>query len=244
MEKNLLFFNIIGNGNSQFKRNRILQLISISLLTLSIILALKFLVLLLFPTLSYEYYEMTIIIGSCLAVNISASLILYKYQMLLQILEDRLESKADNLQSAIKNLKQERKDSLHFAAGLQQSEEKYQALTDHVSEGILLLDVEGHLLQANRKLRYVLGFSETDLLSKTLKQIFPEEERRRTGTALENVLQTGIAELADSWLIGRDRQRIPIDFACHKVNCAGKTVIQGVFTFKELPEPRPAAMNS
>jgi PAS domain S-box-containing protein len=244
MENNLLLLKLFGNDNAQIKKNRVLQLISISLLTLSIILAFKFFVLLIFPGLSYEYYEMTIIIGSCLAVNISASIILYRYQLLLQQLEDRLELKTDNLHSVIKNLRQEREDCRLIAAGLQQSEEKYQALMEHVSDGILLLDEAGNLLQANQKLQKLLGFSETELLSKTLKQIVPQEERQRTASALEIATQTGAADLADSWIIGRDHQKIPVALACQKLDCAGKTVIQGVFTFRELPKPRPAAMNS
>jgi PAS domain S-box-containing protein len=187
---------------------------------------------------------MTIIIGSCLAVNISASLILYKYRLVLEQLEDRLELKTDNLHNVIKNLKQEREDCRRLAAGLQQRDEQYRALMNQVNEGVLLLDAEGNLLQANRKLQELLRLSEADLLSKTWAQLFPAEEGRRTAAALAQVVATGAAKLTASWIIGPDRQRIPVALACHKVNCAGKPVIQGVFTFMEPTEPRPVILAS
>src|SRR5208337_5217339 len=101
MEKNFMHLNIFGNNASQIKRNRVLQLISISLFTISIILCFSLLIHLLFPSISPGYYEMTIMISSCLAVNLAASLILYKYQSLLANIEYRLGIKADNLNNVI-----------------------------------------------------------------------------------------------------------------------------------------------
>ena len=84
METNFMHLDIFGNNRSQIKRKRVLQLISISLFTLSVILSFKLLINLLFPSISPGYYEITTMISSCLAVNLAASLILYKYQSLLE----------------------------------------------------------------------------------------------------------------------------------------------------------------
>ncbi len=108
MEKNFMPINIFGNNSNQIKRNRVLQFISISLFTLSVILSFSLLIHLLFPSISPGYYEMTIMISSCLAVNLAASLILYKYQSLLENTEYRLGIKADNLNNVIKQFKLER----------------------------------------------------------------------------------------------------------------------------------------
>ncbi len=78
--RNFLHIDIIGKNNNQNKPNKMLYLISVSLFTLSVIFSCRLLMHLLLPSISREYYEMTIIISSCLAVNIAASLIVYKYE--------------------------------------------------------------------------------------------------------------------------------------------------------------------
>ncbi len=57
------------------------------------------------PTFKSEYHEMTVIIASCLAVNLTASLIFYKLQSVMRLLEGRLESKVDNLDKTIRDFK-------------------------------------------------------------------------------------------------------------------------------------------
>ncbi len=90
MEKNFIGLDKIGNNCIQIRRNRSLRLISISLFTSSLILSFKLLINLLFPTLSFGAYELTIIITTSLTVNIVASLILYKYQALHENLLDNI----------------------------------------------------------------------------------------------------------------------------------------------------------
>lgn len=229
METTHLYIDIFGNNYNQIKQKRILQLISISLLTLSVILSCKLLILLLFPDISPRYYELTIILSSCLAVNIGASLILYKYQRIIEILEDRLGIKTDNFHNAIKIIKEEREDRRRCAIDCRLSEEKYRRLADHVSEGILILDTAGNFLEANEKMEELLGVSEAELLSMNLEQILPKEEREKSWTALGEAVRKGESNLANGWIIGKNHQRVPVDFVGHKLEYAGKTIIQGIF---------------
>jgi PAS domain S-box-containing protein len=229
MEINFMNLDIFGNNCSQIKRNRVLQLISISLFTLSVILSFKLLITLLFPRISPGYYEMTTMISSCLAVNLAASLILYKYHSLLENLEYRLGIKADNLNNVIKQFKMEKEDRRHYANDLGAAEEKYRSLVENISEGILLLDTEGNFLEANKEMEGLLGFSEAELLTMNLTQVFLQEELERGGSTLEKVVQTGESDLANGWIIRKDDQRVPVNFVASKVEYGGKTIIQGIF---------------
>ena len=193
--------DIFGDNSSQIKRNRPLQLISISLCTLSVILSIKLLIQLLFPNISPAYYEMTIMISSCLAVNLVALLILYKHQSLLENLEYR-----------------------------------HRSLVENVSEGILLLDTEGNFLKADKKMEGLLGFSEAELLTMNLTQVFHKEEHERSRSTLEKAVQTGKSDLANGWIIRKDDQMVPVDFFAVKVEYGGKTIIQGIF--RDLTEGR------
>ncbi len=201
MEKHFMHLDIFGNNSSQIKHNRVLQLISISLFTLSVILSFNLLINLLFPSISPGYYEMTIMISSCLAVNLAASLILYKYQSLLENLEYR-----------------------------------HQNLVENVSEGILLLDIEGNFLKADKKMKGILGLSEAELLTMNLSKVFPKEEHERSQSTLEKVIQTGEGNLANSWIIKKDDQMVPVNFFASKVEYGDKTIIQAIF--RDLTQAR------
>ncbi len=229
METNLTHLDIFGDNCSAIKRNRVLQLISISLFTLSVILSVKLLIMLLFPSLSPGYYEMATMLSACLAVNLAASLILYKYQMILKYLEYRIGIKADNLNNVIEQFKLERGDSRHYADVSRAAEEKYRSLVENVSEGILLLDTEGNFLEANKKMEGLLGFSEAELLTMNLSQVFPKEELERSRSALKKVVQTGESNLATGWIIRKDDRWVPVDFVASKVEYGDRTIIQGIF---------------
>ena len=224
-----MHLDIFGTNVSQIKRNRVLRLISITLFTLTFILFFKLLIRLLFPSISPEYYEMTIMIASCLAVNLAASLILYNYQSVLENLESRLGIKADNLNNVIKQFKMERMEHRLYFNELRVAEEKYRSLVENVSEGILLLDTEGNFLEANKKMEELLGFSEAELLTMNLTQVFPKEEHERSRSTLEKVVQTGKSDPANGWIIRKDGQRVAVNFVASKVEYGGKTIIQGIF---------------
>ncbi|MGP0045694.1 MAG: PAS domain S-box protein [Syntrophobacteraceae bacterium] len=235
METNLTNLDIFGSNPSQIKRNRFLQIIAILLFTLSVILCAKLLISLLYPTLSPEFYEMITILSSCLAVSIVASLILYKYQALLENLEYRLGIKADNLNNVINQFKKEREEHRHCANDLRVAEEKYRSLVENVSEGILLLDTEGNFLAANKNMEGLLGFSEAELLTMNLTQVVPKEELERSRSTLEKIVHTGESDLVNGWIIRKDDQRVQVNFVASKVEYGDKTVIQGIF--RDLTEP-------
>ena len=236
MESNFFPGNIMYNSDGQIQSNKILQLISITLLTLSLILSIKLLVHLFFPGISSEYNEMTIILASCLAVNISASLILYRYRMLMEHLEHRLENKADNLYNTIKHLKEEREERRHYAMELKRFEKKYHYLVDHVDEAVASLDVAGNFLEVNQMMAKLLGCPEEELLNLNLVQFLPKEGREKTVNALNQAVSKGECYLDDGWILRPDGKKLPVKFVGRRVEIADQTFIQGIF--KETAAPR------
>jgi PAS domain S-box-containing protein len=231
-----MHIDIFGETSSQFKRHRVLQLISVSLFTLSVILSFKLMIQLFFPKISPNYFEMTIMISSCLAVTLVASLILYNYQKIMEHLEYRLGIKADNLNKVLRQFKMEREERRHYVNGLEVAEEKYRTLVENVSEGILLWDTEGNFLEANKKMEGLLGFSEEELLTMNLTQIFPKGELERSRIILEKVIHSGRSDLANGWIISKDDRRVPVNLVANNVKYGDKTIIIGIF--RDLTEPR------
>ena len=75
-----------------------------------------------------------------------------------------------------------------------ESEEKYRALMDNAGEGILLADVDGNLLEANKKMLELLGYSLEELLTMNFMQLHPSEEiRRRSRQPFKDLIAKGSA---------------------------------------------------
>ena len=155
-EANFMHLDIFGKNSSQIKRNRVRQLIAISLFTKSY-LSVKLLINLFFPRIASGYNEITIMISSCLAVNLAASLILYKYESLLETLEDRLGIKVNNLNNVIKQFKIEKEDQRHYAND-SMVQEKYRCLVENVSEGICSWIPRGISWKPTRRWRHYQAF--------------------------------------------------------------------------------------
>lgn len=150
-------------------------------------------------------------------------------------MDTRLESKIDNLDNTIKILKQEKEAHRRCAVDLRLTGEKYRCLMDSFGEGVLLLDAEEKFIEANKKMQELLGFSEVELLTMNLGQIFPQKELERARAALGETVQSGLSNLTNAWIIRKDDQVIPVNFAGVRVENGGKPIIQGIFRARTEP---------
>jgi len=149
--------------------------------------------------------------------------------MVMERLENRLELKEDNLYNTIRRLKGEREERRRYLTELKRSEEKYRYLMNNINEGIVSLDADGNILEANKKMEELLGFSEAELLTMNLTQLLPEEGLEIAKNTLDEVVQDGESNLLNGWMIRKDGGKFPVDFTGTKVEYGGKTIIQGIF---------------
>ena len=123
-------------------------------------------------------------------------------------------------------------------AALRESEEKYRLLLDNASEGILLADTRGNLLETNKKMEELLGYTKAELLKMCFLEIHPKEELEQVLAAFEETLQNGPTALHNTWILRKDGGKIPVDLTASKVEYADKTIIQGIF--RDITERRKA----
>jgi len=109
-----------------------------------------------------------------------------------------------------------------------ESEEKYRALMNDASEGILLADVAGNLLEANKKMLEMLDYSLDKLLELKLFQIIPEADAPKVQAAFKELLLHGAGSVDNTSLLRKDGKSIPIDITASLVRYAGKTVAQAI----------------
>ncbi|MEA5471939.1 PAS domain S-box protein, partial [Spirulina sp. 06S082] len=113
---------------------------------------------------------------------------------------------------------------------LKESEEKYRNLQETFSDAILLADLEGNLLEANRKAEELLGYSKAELSQMHFSQIHPPEELPRAiANFQKDVLTKSSSYFADTLVVTKDGQRISVDISSNFSKVGGKWLIQGVF---------------
>jgi two-component system cell cycle sensor histidine kinase/response regulator CckA len=111
---------------------------------------------------------------------------------------------------------------------LMESEEKYRALMDNAGEGIVLIDTQGNIQEANKKMLELVGYPMDELIGLNFSQIRPPEEMERIRAAFTEDISKGYGALSNTWVLRRDGKRIPVDITGTLVRYAGKTVVQGI----------------
>ena len=119
---------------------------------------------------------------------------------------------------------------------LVEREEKYRALMDNAGEGILLANVQGNLLEANKKMLESLGYSLEELVTLSFVQVHPSEEAQRIRATFQDVTVKGSAALSNTWILRQDGRKIPVDITFGLVRYAGNTSVQAIF--RDISERR------
>jgi PAS domain S-box-containing protein len=117
---------------------------------------------------------------------------------------------------------------------LKQSEEKYRVLLENASDAILIIDLDGNILQANRKAEEFLGYTEEDLLQMNYTQIHPKHELERTNAAFKNIMKHGHGFLHDGRILRKDEKEVPVDINGVVIEYAGQKIVQE--SFRDITE--------
>jgi PAS domain S-box-containing protein len=112
---------------------------------------------------------------------------------------------------------------------LSASEEKYRALMNNAGEGILLADIDGNHLEANKKMIDLLGYPIEELLKLNFTQIIPSEDVESAKAAFKELIANGSGTVDNATIMGKDGKRIPVDISTSLVRYSGKIVVQGIF---------------
>ncbi|MBP0020456.1 MAG: PAS domain S-box protein [Cyanobacteria bacterium SBLK] len=113
---------------------------------------------------------------------------------------------------------------------LKESEEKYRNLQEGSGDAIVLADIDGNLLEANRKAEELLGYAKNELARMHFTQIHPPEELPRAIAAFEEDARTKKpGYLANSLVLTKDGRQVPVDISCSFSKTGDRWLIQGVF---------------
>jgi len=109
-----------------------------------------------------------------------------------------------------------------------ESERKYRVLFENSTEAILLLNLDGEILDADRKACKLFGFSKGELLQMDIAKLFPEE-------VYETEIHPKLKELfeldymTESFVQDKSGDSVPVEFAMKKVTIGGENRILAIF---------------
>jgi PAS domain S-box-containing protein len=150
--------------------NIILQLISITLYMLAIIFAFKLIRILLLPSPSPVINEFVIILSSCLAVNIAATIILSQYQSVLKNLEKQVDLKTASLSQANQCLRIE-------IAEHQEAKVFLESLLDNSADPIGIVDQHGRFTKWNKAAEEIYGFTRDEMKREHFSNFYADEKQ-------------------------------------------------------------------
>jgi PAS domain S-box-containing protein len=113
---------------------------------------------------------------------------------------------------------------------LKKSEEKFRVLLENASNAILITDLNGNILHANRKAEEFLGYTKKDLLQMNYTQIHPMHELERAIEVFKDIIKHGHGFLHNGRILRKDEKLVPIDITAAVIEYAGQKVVYGSFS--------------
>ncbi|MBM3128565.1 MAG: PAS domain S-box protein [Chloroflexi bacterium] len=109
------------------------------------------------------------------------------------------------------------------------SEEKYRALLNDASDAILLADLQGNLLDANRKAEDLFGYSKAQIVGMGVEQIYPVAELPRALSVFEEMIATGSGILRDGLILRQDGTTVPVEITGSRIEYSDGQIVQSIF---------------
>jgi PAS domain S-box-containing protein len=110
-------------------------------------------------------------------------------------------------------------------AALRESEGRYRAVVQQVSEAIFLLDVQTmRVLEANSAFRRLLGYSDEEIASLTIYDLLPYD-RERVDRATLNAVEQGEYHVSGRQYLRRDGSTVDVEVGITAISYGGKLVL-------------------
>lgn len=103
-----------------------------------------------------------------------------------------------------------KKDKLNAEKELRDSEEKFRTITENSADAIFVVDQNGRYVFTNNKATDLLGFSRSEMTSKSITDMVPENQSGRVLSLFQKLLSEGKVT-AELEILKKDGSLIPVD---------------------------------
>lgn len=112
---------------------------------------------------------------------------------------------------------------------LKQSEEKYRALLDNAADAISIANLEGRVLEGNRKFADLLGYSREEFLQMQMMQFFPPEFLNKNLHGFRRVFDSRAEMFFDFPFLRKDGAVVQVDLSGTLIQYGDQQVAMGIF---------------
>ena len=110
---------------------------------------------------------------------------------------------------------------------LQESEDKYSVLFHRSNDGILLLDLDGNIVDTNQKALELFGYTNAEMTSRRIFDLHPPTELEATQTAFKDLVEYGSIRF-DVHGKKKDGGVFPVEISASLFEIEGKQVVHGL----------------
>ena len=111
---------------------------------------------------------------------------------------------------------------------LEESERKYRAVLEYASDGIIIASTEGVVLDVNRRIQTLLGYSRDELRGMHVSEIHPPEIAEKHRIAFANIRERG-AVVTERLVLRKDGTPLPVEIAGTLITFDSQQLILGIF---------------
>lgn len=137
---------------------------------------------------------------------------------------DEIEKLADTFNQMAENLDNNNKEMGLYLHRLKESEEQYKALFDHSEDSMLILDLEGTVVDVNMREEEVLGYLKESLLGRIFSTMLPEKGRETFKALLKDTLGGEKAPTAEIEVLSRSHGMLTMETNLRGIKKGGNTV--------------------
>jgi PAS domain S-box-containing protein len=136
-----------------------------------------------------------------------------------------VESFATQLANAIQLLELEKKRRI-FNEELEESESKYRALMENASDAIILFDLRGNIIEANRRTEELLECRRSELVGRNIVQLASKDEIERAVDVFKKAMGADTASILNINMLRKNGTIALVDMTGSKIQYKNKTVVQ------------------
>jgi PAS domain S-box-containing protein len=136
---------------------------------------------------------------------------------------DRAERQLQELNQSLERQVAER------TAALKEREVRYRGLMEGASDAILVADMEGHILEVNRRTEELFGYSRDQLTQMHQSQLHPPEQRAELIDLFQESIDRSHFHALNLPILRADGRQIPVDITATTITLGATRVVQGIF---------------
>ncbi|MBF0542134.1 MAG: PAS domain S-box protein [Nitrospirae bacterium] len=117
-----------------------------------------------------------------------------------------------------------------YLSKISESKEKYQSLINYAGDVILLADIDGNIIEINKKGVELFGYTQEEILNLNIRNIHPIEELDKIFASFKVIFESKAnINVEDTLILTKDGTIVPVDINGSFIEFKDKSLVLGIF---------------